>query len=75
MKQKVEILVEEEIIKEIEKKAEETGIGLAEFLGNIIEKAVKVFPYNSNLNKLAGLLKDREVDEEEYKEHLTRKYL
>lgn len=71
MRQKVEIFLEEDVIREAVKKAEEEHTSLEDFLTKLIEQSL----CTSKIDRLTGILKDIKISEEEYKEHLKEKYL
>lgn len=81
MKNKLTLRLDESLIKEAKKYADEKGTSVSQLVADYfallqseksISKKEKLSPIAASLS---GILKGSEIDEEDYKSHLEEKYL
>ncbi len=79
MATKITLYSDKELIDEVKKYAKERGVSLSklttEFFRSLIEKEQRQKEQkNSVTDELFGILKGKNIDEDDYKKYLTEKY-
>lgn len=79
MATKITLYSDKELIDEVKKYAKERGVSLSklttEFFRSLIEKEQwQKEQKNSVTDELFGILKGKNIDEDDYKKYLTEKY-
>ncbi len=80
MTKKITLYSDEELIKEIKALAKKKSTSVSKIVNDffktlLIEEQISENSNATVTNKLFGVLKDKEIDESDYKEFLEKKYL
>ena len=80
MKTKLTLRINEDLIKDAKKYSAKTGKPLSKIVADLFtiirnEKFNKEYKITPGVKSLKGILRNRKVDENEYKKHLEKKYL
>ncbi len=76
MNTKLTLRMEESLIEQVKEEAKKRGVSLSRLVSDYFELFVKdAVSKTSVTSKLNGLMKDVDITEAEYKQHLEDKYL
>jgi len=77
MKSKLTLRIEEELISKIKQFSKEKGYSVSKLVENYFKSLTKEEKeeLTPTVKKLRGLLKNKQIKEEDYKKHLENKYL
>ncbi|ACO04783.1 MAG TPA: antitoxin [Persephonella sp.] len=77
MKTKLTLRMEKDVIEKIKEVSKEKGISVSKLIENFFKTLTKEEEENltPTVKKLKGILKNKEIDEDEYRKYLEDKYL